>query len=450
MQPLASYFTMYGEAQQDLHSDARPDGYVVMSVAENNVSAPQVAGQIQHIATSLCSTKVVGEEKDFTMYDSWGGRRSLRHAFAALAERKISHGAKVDPSRLHVTSGCGAAIEHLGFLLMDHGDCVLLPTPSYGALWNDFCVRADVSIVEVPMDLKRCKPTNLAGKPQDGVITREMLEQAANSAVAQGLRPRCVFLINPNNPLGTLYSENDIRAVLDWAKDWRPRDCSSSRQSIHVIVDEVYALSMHSDESSAHFVSVTSIAAADNNKDSKYLGDFVHVLWGFSKDFCLGGARTGILLTHNDHILQALGNVGYFSSVCSMTQDILATLISNVEWVDKFVHANQKILRKGYENVVTELQRAAIPFVEACGGMFVWIDLRRCLRPSLHKWEAERELTARLFNEAKLLLTPGEATHHNEPGWYRCCYAWPKSESLAVGLRRLSRFYASTNSNSKL
>ena len=55
----------------------------------------------------------------------------------------------------------------------------------------------------------------------------------------------------------------------------------------------------------------------------------------------------------------------------------------------------------------------------------------------------ERALTRALFEEAGVLLTPGEAMHAPEPGFFRLCFAWhPDVRSLEEGLRRLAAFAA--------
>jgi 1-aminocyclopropane-1-carboxylate synthase len=59
-----------------------------------------------------------------------------------------------------------------------------------------------------------------------------------------------------------------------------------------------------------------------------------------------------------------------------------------------------------------------------------------------HPFERERLLTDRLYDEAKLLFTPGEACHAAEPGFFRCCFAWAPAEGIAEGFRRLAKWAA--------
>ena len=78
---------------------------------------------------------------------------------------------------------------------------------------------------------------------------------------------------------------------------------------MHLVSDEIYSNSIFPGE---HLDSVAKVMHDDNYGLEKYMGDFVHVCAGFSKDFAINGFRVGTLFTHNQDLLQALGSVGYF------------------------------------------------------------------------------------------------------------------------------------------
>jgi aspartate/methionine/tyrosine aminotransferase len=48
----------------------------------------------------------------------------------------------------------------------------------------------------------------------------------------------------------------------------------------------------------------------------------------------------------------------------------------------------------------------------------------------------------RLFDECKILFTPGEPQHAPEPGFYRICYAYAPIEGVRAAFERLGRFAA--------
>lgn len=430
LRPALPYFEMFLHAKQnvfDRQANRTEDGYIPLCVAENHASYEMIRDKFEELKSRPL-------RKDVQGYDNMTGRAPLRTAFARMAQQLITNGAPVDPLRLQFTCGCGALIEHLGFTLLDEGDAVLLPVPSYAALWNDFGVRAGVNIVNVAME-------------PSGAVTKAALDAAAAEAVGKGMRPRMLFIINPNNPLGTVLSEADLSAIIEWAEDYREPGCNT--RTVHCVIDEIYALSVFN-AAATPFISAAALLrkrSAQKEEEERYLGDYNHVIWGFSKDFCFSGVRAGALFSHNDELARAMSNTGYFTSISYVTQDILADLVADVKWVEEYVVRNNTNLLAIYTKVAAALKEAGIPFLEAGSAFFVWIDMRKCLvaeaAPSSGggKFASEDALTALLFKEEKVIMTPGGSVYASEPGFYRLCYAWPTAEALDEALLRLKRFY---------
>jgi aspartate/methionine/tyrosine aminotransferase len=44
-----------------------------------------------------------------------------------------------------------------------------------------------------------------------------------------------------------------------------------------------------------------------------FADDLVHIVFGFSKDFCASGLRVGCLLSRNSALNKALDNISYFN-----------------------------------------------------------------------------------------------------------------------------------------
>ena len=59
-------------------------------------------------------------------------------------------------------------------------------------------------------------------------------------------------------------------------------------------------------------VSIAEIMRELDPDNDKYLGNNIHILWGFSKDFGLSGFRVGALLSHNPHLLMTMSLVGVY------------------------------------------------------------------------------------------------------------------------------------------
>ena len=49
------------------------------------------------------------------------------------------------------------------------------------------------------------------------------------------------------------------------------------------------------------------------------------------------------------------------------------------------------------------------------------VDLSRFLASPT--WDAEQQLFVKLFQRARVLITPGKDLHFSQPGWFRICFA---------------------------
>ena len=206
------------------------------------------------------------------------------------------------------------------------------------------------------------------------------------------------------------------------------------KYSLHLISDEIYALSTYG-------CTFRSIATFLEPSDF----DFVHILWGFSKDFGLGGWRIGMVYTRNISLTQSLASLAYFWCPSSVLQYLLTSLLSNDSFLENYIKENSNNLNKAYNMVSSALSECQIPFVHAVAGMFVWVDLRSLLKIS--SWTAERNLFEAMFEEEGIVLTPGESNFTNHPGYFRFCFAFNDLNLLREGLNRFIRFI---NNNKKL
>jgi len=132
-------------------------------------------------------------------------------------------GSEVDHRRVCIQNGCASVMESLLHLFCDEGDTVIAPGPCHHGLFPNFWVKSNVLI-------KQAATTIESGFE----LTVEALDQAYNEAVAGGSRPRCLLLIQPNNPTGHMLTNECLLNCLKWAYS----------KNIHLISDEVYAISI--------------------------------------------------------------------------------------------------------------------------------------------------------------------------------------------------------------
>ena len=233
---------------------------------------------------------------------------------------------------------------------------------------------------------------------------------------AADCRITALLFTTPNNPLGQVYTRDAVLEIVEWA----------DRRHIQLIVDEIYALSVFGER---EFTSVASLHPE--------LGNDVHVVWAFSKDFGASGLRFGVLISENQAVLEAVGSLTYWSACSSHTQYLLSELIRDEGIVDEYIAAMQTKLRQAYRNVTGALDNASIDHIPAEAAFFLICDLR--YRLETPTWEAEHRLWRKILEQANVNLTPGEVCRINEPGFFRLCYAAESSDVVQKAIERLGR-----------
>jgi 1-aminocyclopropane-1-carboxylate synthase len=199
---------------------------------------------------------------------------------------------------------------------------------------------------------------------------------------------------------------------------------------MHLICDEIYALSSFSE--SSQFTSAVSIL---NNT----MTDYIHILWGFSKDFGASGLRLGALYTQNKLLLNAYANLGWTFTSSNWVQQALTFLLEDETFIDAYIAENKYRLRLSYNFLSNALSNMSINVIPADAALFCLIDLRHLLREM--SWEAEDELQKNLVNFG-IVFTPGSACHLPTPGYFRVCYAWLSMNSLSKFIDRMKYFVA--------
>lgn len=205
----------------------------------------------RHIKDAL--TKAV--EEGSNLYAPSEGIPELREAISQK-EKRIN-GVEVSPENVIVTQGISEGIQMVMAALIDAGDEILLPGPTY------------------PPYISYAK--FFGGKP----ITYETVEQDGWQPNIDDLKKkiskktRGIVIINPNNPCGALYEEKAVKQIVDLAGE----------HDLPVLSDEIYDQITYGKK----FASTAPLA-----KDVPVIG-----LNGFSKAYLMTGWRLGYLYFHD-------------------------------------------------------------------------------------------------------------------------------------------------------
>jgi tyrosine/nicotianamine family aminotransferase len=206
-----------------------------------------------HIRQALIKAVEEGENA----YSASEGLQELREA-VSHKEKRVN-GVEISPDNVIVTSGISEGIQMVMAALINAGDEILLPGPTYPPY---------ISYARF-----------FGGKP----ITYETIEENGWQPNVDDLkrkistRTRGIVIINPNNPCGALYDEKVIRQVLDLAGE----------HDLPVLSDEIYDQIVFEKE----FVSTAHLS-----KDVPVVG-----LNGFSKAYLMTGWRLGYVYFHDQN-----------------------------------------------------------------------------------------------------------------------------------------------------
>lgn len=337
-------------------------------------------------------------------YDAMIGGYGFRERLAGALER-LFLGRRFAPEQLAVLAGAGSVLELLFYTLADPGDGVLVPTPSYAGFWGDLEVRDGLTIVPVPTSVD-----------EGFKLSAERLDRAVAGA---GRPVRALLFTTPNNPVGTVYTSAEIAEVLAWGE----------RAGVHVVLDEIYALSVHG---ARQFTSGARVVPR--------LGPLRHIVWAFSKDFAASGLRCGVLISENPAVLAAVDGLAYWAATSGDTQHLLGTLLADEAWLAGYVAENRRRLAAAYAATTRALTAAGVPFVPAEAGFFCLLDLRRFL--DAPTWAEEDALWRRMLARTNVNLTPGSACRAPEPGFFRLCFAAVAPEQAAEAVARIGALLA--------
>lgn len=210
------------------------------------------------------------EHKDLAYASGVGGCSTTRKHIAQLLNDHFSPSRPVDPSHIILAAGGSFALTALIDQICDPGDAILIAAPYWAGLDIAISIHSRASVIPVHI------PLDKFFRPESVVYYEEALLRSAPARV------KGVLICNPHNPLGQCYPKTTLRDMRDFC----------ARNDLHLISDEVYALSSHQPLPS-DAIPFTSILNVDSG-DSVGVEDGqaqVHVIYSLSKDFGCNGIR---------------------------------------------------------------------------------------------------------------------------------------------------------------
>jgi aminotransferase len=327
-------------------------------------------------------------EKGRTFYTSNAGLMELREEIARYLKRRFD--LEYDPKHeMIVTVGGSEAIDIALRAMVDAGDEVLIPQPSYVS-YEPCTVLAGATPVII--ELKNENQFRLTAKELEDAITD---------------KTKVLILPFPNNPTGAIMEREDLEAI---AKVIEEHD-------LFVISDEIYSELCYTD----NHVSIANISG---------MKERTIVINGFSKSYAMTGWRLGYACGPRV-IMDQMYKIHQFCIMCAPTTSQYAA-IDALKNGDSDVAQMRESYNQRRRFLVHSFKEMGLECFEPFGAFYIFPCIKEFGMTS-------DEFATRLLNEEKLAVVPGTAFGDCGEGFLRISYAY-SLEKLKVAIGRLEHF----------
>ena len=327
-------------------------------------------------------------EKGRTFYTSNAGLKELKIEIAKFLS--LRYGLTYDYNKeMLVTIGGSEAIDIALRAMLDPGDEVLIPQPSYVS-YDPCTILADGVPVSIPLK-----------NENEFKLTKEELEAV--------ITPKTKILVMPfpNNPTGAIMTREELEPIAEVVKE----------HDLYVISDEIYGELTYK---GGH----TSIASLPGMKERTL------VINGFSKGFAMTGWRLGFVCGPQI-IMDQMLKIHQYAIMCAPTNSQYAAVEALRNCGDEV-----KKMRDAYNQrrrfLMSEFKRMGIECFEPYGAFYVFPCIREFGMTS-------EEFATRFLEEEKVAAVPGSAFGDCGEGFLRISYAY-SLEDLKEALGRLEHF----------
>lgn len=327
-------------------------------------------------------------ERGRTFYTSNAGLLELRKEICKYLERKIN--VSYDPLKeTMVTVGGSEAIDVALRCMLDPGDEVLIPQPSYVS-YLPCAVMADG--VPVIVELKNENEFKLTVEDLEPLVTE---------------RTKILIMPFPNNPTGSIMTKEDLEPIVKFVRE----------HDLYVISDEIYSELTYQSE----HVSIASFPG---------MRERTIVINGFSKGFAMTGWRLGYCCGP-ELIMKQMIKLHQFAIMCAPTNSQYAA-VEGLRHCEGEVEEMRKAYNQRRRFLMHEFKRMGLECFEPFGAFYVFPSIKQFGMTS-------DEFATRLLYEEKVAVVPGSAFGECGEGFLRISYAY-SLEDLKKALERVERF----------
>ena len=309
--------------------------------------------------------QVLREMIDHSDLGYLGSIPEMGTAFAGFAKRRW--GWSVDPLQVRIAADVGVGIVEVLRVITKPGDKILINSPVYPNFWT-WCTETHLEQVDVPLT-----QSENAINGSNWILDWDGIEKAYASGIKAHL------ICNPHNPLGRVYTREELSRLADLAK----------KHNVYVLSDEIHAPLTFAEQKFTPFLSVSENARAVGI-----------TITAASKGWNIAGLKCAIIVSENEKVHETLNGIApathYRASLLGAFASV-AAFEKGEPWLDSAMVEIDK-----NRNLVAELIAAKTPGVgyriPHCSYL-AWLDLT--------SFNLGEDPSAVLIEKGKVAFVPG-------------------------------------------
>lgn len=354
VQKLPKYvFAMVNELKMKL----RREGEDIVDLGMGNPDLPPAP----HIIEKLCE---VARRDNVHGYSASKGIPRLRKAICDFYQR--NYGVELNPeTEAIMTIGAKEGYSHLILAMVEPGDSVMVPNPTYPIHYYAPII-AGGDAISIPINLEERQN-----------FEEYFLKSIHDTLKASFKKPKALVLSFPHNPTTLCVSLEFFREVVRWAK----------REEVWVIHDFAYADLGFDGYKPPSFLQVEGAK------------DIAVEIYSMSKGFSMAGWRVAFVLG-NEILIKNLAHLKSYLDYGVFTPIQVASIIA-LDSPYEIVKKNRDVYQRRRDVLVEGLNRIGWTVEKPKASMFVWAKIP--------DWVGMNSLDFSLFllKEAKVAVSPG-------------------------------------------
>jgi cystathionine beta-lyase len=298
-----------------------------------------------------------------------------------------------DTSQIRIATDVGVGTVEVIRTLIEPGDRVVLNSPVYDNMWR-WVAEVKAELVDVP----------LIEKGMEYSLDLEGLERAYKLGV------KVHILCSPHNPVGIIFTKNELAQIAQLAKQY----------GVIVISDEIHAALTYPGNSFVPFLSVSDAA--------REVGICVT---SASKAFNLAGLKCAMIITENEELKNRINSMPISVAFrASLFGAVAATAAfgKSVGWLDaalKTLDENRRLIRALIDSKIPAIGYRIPDF-----GYLAWLDLS--------KLGLGEDPTKVILDKGKLAMNSGSFYSPKHSQFARLNFG-TSAENIEEGFNRILR-----------